>query len=74
MDCEKQLSLVIYEEDTSKQKSLLVQKTAMPQNNNDFFFSVVSLVTGDTPPLEKVNVVAFKALISVKKYMVRLML
>ena len=32
----------------------MVKETTIPQNNNDFSFSVVSLVTSDTPPLEKV--------------------
>ena len=53
MDCENQLSLVIYEEDTSKQKcsNILLEKKS-PQSTNDFSFSAISLVTGDNPTLE----------------------
>ena len=38
MDCEKQLSLVIYKEDTSKHKSFSFIVTMIPMNNNDLSF------------------------------------
>ena len=53
MDCEKQLSLVIYKEDTSKQKPLSRLKTMVSQDINDFSFSTVTLVLDDTSTLEK---------------------
>ena len=53
MDCEKELSLVIYEEDPSKQKSLSVVETMVSQDINDFSFSAVTLVPDDSMTLEK---------------------
>ena len=53
MDCEKELSLVIYEEDPSKQKSLSVVEKMVSQDINDFSFSAVTLVPDDTMTLEK---------------------
>ena len=53
MDCEKELSLVIYEEDPSKQKSLSIVETMVAQDINDFSFSAVTLVPDDTMTLEK---------------------
>ena len=46
MDCEKQLSVVVYEEDLSN-------KTMVLQDINDFSFSAVTLVPDDTSTLEK---------------------
>ena len=53
MDSEKQLSLVIYEEDPSKQKPLSPLKTMVSQDINNFSFSAVTLVQEDTSTLEK---------------------
>ena len=46
MDCEKQLSLVVYEEDPSN-------KTMVLQDINGFSFSAVTLVPDGTSKLEK---------------------
>ena len=54
MDCEKQLSLVIYDEDTSKQKSSSVSEKKSSQTTNKFSFSSISLDTKDASTLEKV--------------------
>ena len=48
MDCENQLPLVIYEEDTSKQKSLSVLEKISCQSSNDLSFAAISLATMDT--------------------------
>ena len=57
MDCEKQLSLVIYKEDTSKQKPLSQLKTMVSQDINDFSFSAVTLVQDDASTLEEAMLV-----------------
>ena len=46
MDCEKQLSVVVYEEDLSN-------KTMVLQDINDFSFSTVTFIPDDTSTLEK---------------------
>mgnify|MGYP006872728351 FL=1 len=53
MDCEKELPLVIYEEDPSKQKSLSVVETMTAQDINDFSFSAATFVAEDSVTLEK---------------------
>ena len=53
MDCEKELPLVIYEEDPSKQKSLSVVETMTAQDINDFSFSAATFVLEDSVTLEK---------------------
>ena len=54
MDCDNPLSLVIYEDDTSKQNSLSVLEKKSPQSTNDCCFSAISLGVGDNSTLEKV--------------------
>ena len=54
MDCDNPLSLVIYEDDTSKQNSLSVLEKKSPQSTNDCSFSAISLGVGDNSTLEKV--------------------
>ena len=46
MECEKKLSLVVYEKDPSNKMMVL-------QDINDFSFSAVTLVPDDTSTLEK---------------------
>ena len=53
MDCEKQLPLVLYEEDSSKQKPLSPLKTMFHQDINEFSFSTEILVPEDNSTLEK---------------------
>ena len=48
MDCEKQICLVVCEEDPSKQKPLSLLKTMVSQDINDFSFLAVTLVPYDT--------------------------